>query len=83
MESPANPGRFKGLARFEIVTREFPDFPFSYWALAKCLKHTGDPQWLAYGERAMSIFQHTTQISERSPHHDQARKQMEELLNEK
>ena len=72
----------QGIARFEIVAREFPNFPFSYWALAKCLKQMGDSQWRAYGERAMSIFQHTTLISERSPHHDQARKQMEELLVE-
>lgn len=72
----------EGLARFAIVANEFPDFPFSYWALAKCLKQTNAPQWRAYGERAMAIFQHTTQISERSPHHDQARKQMEELLVE-
>lgn len=73
----------QGLARFEAVTRKFPDFPFSHWALAKCLKQTGDPQWRNFAERAMAIFEHTTRISDRSPHHDQARKQIEQLLTER
>ena len=72
----------QGIARFEIVAREFPNFPFSYWALATCLKQMGEPQWREYGERAMSIFQHTTQISERKPAHDQALKQIEKMLTE-
>ena len=71
-----------GLDRFINVVRKFPDFPFSYWALAKCLKQMGDPRWRAYGKRAMSIFQHTTRIGERSPHHDQAQKQLEEMFAE-
>lgn len=73
----------QGLARFEAVTRKFPDFPFSHWALAKCLKQMGNPQWRNYAERAMAIFKHTTRISDRSPHHDQARKQIEQLLAER
>ena len=72
----------KGLALFASVAREFPDFPFSHWALAKCLKQIGDPQWRSHAERAMAIFQHTTRISGHSPHHDQARTQMEHLLSE-
>lgn len=70
----------QGLARFEAVTKNFPDFPFSHWALAKCLKQIGNPQWRKYAERAMEIFEHTTRISDRSPHHDQAREQIEQLL---
>ena len=72
----------QGLARFAKVAREFPDFPFSHWALAKCLRQAGNPQWRVHAERAMTIFEHTTRIGERSPHHDQARKQMEQLLAE-
>ena len=72
----------QGLARFENVAREFPDFPFSHWALAICLKKAGNPQWRAHAERAMKIFEHTTRIGERSPHHDQAREQMEQRLAE-
>lgn len=71
----------QGLSRFANVAKEFPDYPFSYWALAKCLKPIGSPHWRAYAERAMAILEHTTRVSERSPHHDQARKQMEELLS--
>ena len=72
----------QGLDRFVNVAREYPDFPFSHWALAKCLKQAGNPQWRGHAERAMMIFDHTTRIGERSPHHDQARKQMEQLLRE-
>ena len=72
----------QGLALFASVAKEFPDFPFSHWALAKCLNQMGNPQWRTHAERAMTILQHTTRISERSPHHDQARAQMEQLLSE-
>ena len=70
----------QGLSRFANVAKEFPDFPFSYWALAKCLEQIGNPQWRVYAEHAVAIFEHTTRVSERSPHHDQAREQMEALL---
>ena len=87
MDGEAGPNYYprcdaQGLSRFTNVARQFPDFPFSHWALAKCLKKVGNPQWRAHAERAMTIFEHTTRIGERSPHHDQARKQIEELLAE-
>ena len=72
----------EGLARFANVTRGFPDFPFSYWALAKCLKGASNPQWRFFAERAMSILEHTTRIGGRNQNHDQARHQMEQLLAE-
>ena len=72
----------QGLAHFATVAKEFPDFLFSYWALAKCLKKMGNPQWRSHAERAMTILARTTRIGERSPHHDQARKQVEQLLIE-
>ena len=72
----------QGRAQFENVARNYPDFPFSYWALAKCLKQMGNPQWRVYAEHAISIFEHTTLISEHHPNHDQARGQMEALLAE-
>ena len=72
----------QGLALFVSVAREFPDFPFSHWALAHCLKRLGNPQWRIHAESAMNILQHTTRISGHSPDHDQARTQMEQLLSE-
>ena len=72
----------QGLAQFGNVVKEFPDFPFSYWALAKCLKQAGNPKWRVYAERAMSILEHTTRIGKRSRNHDEAREQMEQLLAE-
>lgn len=72
----------QGIDRFANVARKFPDFPFSHWALAKCLKQAGNPQWRTHAVRAMTIFEQTTRIGERSSHHDQARKQMEQLLAE-
>ena len=71
-----------GMSRFENVAREFPNFPFSYWALALCLKKMGNSKWRAFAKRALSIFQYTTQIGERSSQHDQAHKEIEELLAE-
>ena len=70
------------LTKFENVIRQFPDFPFSYWALAQCLKPMGNSQWRKYAERAMSIFEHTTRFGVRNPDHDQARQQIEEMLTE-
>ena len=72
----------QGLTRFAHVARKFPDFPFSHWALAKCLKQAGNPQWRTHAVRAITIFEHTTRISERNQHHDEARKQIEQLLTE-
>ena len=70
------------LARFAAVARDHPDFPFSHWALAQCLRQADDPRWRAHAERAMAILRHTTRLAERSPHHDQARRQLEALLAE-
>lgn len=62
----------QALARFANVAEAHPDFPFSHWALASCLRRSGDPEWREHASRAVEILQHTTKIAGHSDHHDQA-----------
>ena len=69
------------LAQFGSVAQTWPDFPFSHWALATCLRQTGNLEWQAHAERALEIFKHTTQLAEHSSHHDQAQAALKRWLN--
>ena len=72
----------EGINMFANVVRDFPDFPFSHWALTMCLGKQGNPQWRTHAERAKEILEHTTQIAKHHPHHDEALQQIERLLAE-
>ncbi len=59
------------LERSRLATIQFPDFPFSYYALAYCMERSGDPGWRAYAESAVAICEQTTQITGHQKSHEQ------------
>ena len=69
-----------GLAAFQKAMEINPDFPFSHWALAICAAKAGDRGWRAHAERAVTIFEHTTQIAGHHKAHDEALKGLRQLL---
>lgn len=62
--------------------RLFPEFPFSYYALAYCLQHQGDKSWRTYAEQAINIFEVTTQINGHHETHDQCLNFLRDLIEE-
>ena len=72
----------QGINMFANVVRDFPDFPFGYWALAVCFSEESNPQWRTHAERAKEIFEHTTKIAGHKPQHDEALQEIERLLAE-
>ena len=72
----------EGMSQYRYVAAKLSDFPFAHWALASCLRTAGDPRWREHAERAKAILDHTTRISERSSHHDQAHAKVSEWLRQ-
>jgi hypothetical protein len=70
----------EAIGKFQEATRRFPDFPFSYYALALCLKDKGDSEWRGAAEKAADIFGRTTSLKEHQPSQDQALQQVRLLL---
>ena len=66
----------------EVVT-SFPQFPWTHFLLAVCLREKGDQAWRGYTERAVQIFEHTTSLADHHSVHDKALKKLRELLNTK
>ena len=60
------------LERNRLATQQFPDFPFTYYALAYCMERSGDPAWREYAEKAVAIFEQTTQITGHQKSHEQS-----------
>ncbi len=69
--------------KFLNVIEKYPDFPFSYYGLAKYYKQNGNPKWKTYAEKAIKIFDQTTQIKGHNPQHDQAKQNLLYDLSEK
>ncbi|MEK7409289.1 MAG: hypothetical protein AAB225_29855, partial [Acidobacteriota bacterium] len=44
------------ILKFQEVVGKFPDFPFSYYALAFCLSQRGDKSWKGYATKAVEIL---------------------------
>jgi tetratricopeptide (TPR) repeat protein len=61
---------------------KFPDFPFSYYALACCYQAQGQPKWRDYAEKALALFDKTTTIKNHNSEHDDARNQLKKALGE-
>jgi hypothetical protein len=59
----------------------FPEFPFSYYALAFCLHKSGDVSWRSYADQAIKIFETTTQINGHQDSHDQCLRVLRELVS--
>jgi len=67
-------------AKFQEVIAKFPDFPFTYYALATCLRQRGDGSWKRYATKAIEILKNTTKIDGHHPSHDQALRELEQAL---
>jgi hypothetical protein len=63
----------------EAVSR-FPEFPFSYYALAYCFEKEGRLEWKEYAKQAVAIFEKTTAINGHTENHDQGLAYMRERL---
>ena len=63
------------------VIEKFPQYPFPYYFLAKCLKEKGDPSWKGFAETAGKIFSKTTQTPNHHKDHDAIANEVRELLN--
>ncbi len=70
----------KGIGAFRNAAEIDPDFPFSHWALALCAEKAGDKGWRTHAARAVTILEHTTQLSGHNEHHDQALEELRKLL---
>jgi len=68
--------------RFETVIKDFPKFPFSYYAIAVCLRSVQDERWKDYAEKATAILEKTSAISKHTVDHDEALKALERYLEE-
>ena len=67
---PAQPGKWvwtwncndKNIARLIILTEKYPYIPYTYVALADCLKQLGNRSWRAEIEKSKNILEKMTQI---------------------
>jgi Tetratricopeptide repeat len=69
-----------GLEKCRNAIKQFPNFPFTYYALAYCLEKQGDSSWRPYAEKAVAIFEETTVISGHQKSHEQSLAYLKQLL---
>jgi hypothetical protein len=62
--------------------RLFPDFPFTFYALAYCLQRKADPEWRSYAEKAATIFEQTTTIGGHISMHDESLAYLRQILQQ-
>lgn len=62
--------------------RLFPDFPFTYYALAYCLQKDGVPEWRSYAEKGVAILEQTTSIGGHLRNHDECLAHLRQLLGQ-
>ena len=63
----------------EMISRD-PVYPFGYYMMAEALHLKKDPAWIDYALRAAEILEKTTAIVNHSPDHDDAIRNIRELL---
>ena len=61
-----------GISTFKEAIEINPNFPFSYWALARCGYEKKDDDWIRYGRKAVEILGHTTRIAGHDKGHEDA-----------
>jgi hypothetical protein len=66
--------------KFLEAINKFPDFPFSYYALASCYKATGRTNWQDYAIKGLAILDKTTTIKNHNAQQDDARNQLKQML---
>lgn len=69
------------IEKFHEVISRYPSFPFSYYALAFCLTRREDSSWRGFAIKAVEILQRTITIDGHHPNHDQALRELRELLH--
>lgn len=83
---PENRTAFKttdeALAIYHQVIQKFPDFPFSYFALAIGLRDKNNPSWVSYAETGVKIFERTTSLPEHNKGHDECLQYLQKILKE-
>lgn len=67
---------------YRQLIQDYPDFPFTYYALADCLKRRGDPGWVEYAKQAIKILDVTTSIGEHKKEHDEVKEVLTDYLKE-
>ncbi len=65
------------------VIKKYPEFPFSYFYMAKCLNSYGNDDWIKYAEGGVKHFEKTTEISGHNDTHDQALLILRKMLTNK
>jgi hypothetical protein len=71
------PGSFRPVCEAAAMDRSraaisrFPDFPFTYYALAYCLERSKNPEWRRFATTAVKIFEGTTSINGHQKSHDE------------
>lgn len=70
------------LRYYEQAIDEYPKFPFSYYALAFCLRQRQNPKWTEYAKKAQGILSKTTEIDGHHDTHDQALQKIETWLRQ-
>lgn len=63
-----------------VVTKSYPDFPFSYFGIATCKLDRGEDSWIEYAEKAVKIFKETTKIEDHDPAHDESLEMLQDDL---
>lgn len=67
---------------YQELMDEFPDFPFTYFAMAFAYHDRNDIKWKDYAKKAEEILMRTTAIDHHNPVHSEALESIRALLNE-
>jgi hypothetical protein len=70
------------LEKFRRVMTSDPQFPFTYYGLAVCLRDRGESSWRGYAEKAVEILKITTSLEAHHPIHDKVLAHLREILSE-
>lgn len=66
----------ESLGKYQRAAEVVPNFPFSYFFLADCLRNRGDRAWRNHAEVGLGHFDMTTQLAAHHPTHDAAREML-------
>ena len=69
------------LEKFRRVINFYPSFPWTYYALAVCLRTRGEQGWRDYAKKAIQIFESTTLLAGHHPSHDEGFKELRGYLD--
>lgn len=70
----------EGEGIFKEVIQKQPSFPFSYYCLALCKRKNNSSEWKTLAQKALEILNITTKIDGHFIEHDEAKKELIQLL---